>query len=243
MEKTSTSHKILTSMSLTLIILNVFSAILAFRVPFLIVSGGIDIMVIFSSVFTILFYILMNCFTFYTLKNIGLIIYNSILFICELIILYARYLAQNNLGSPLDGLVLGIWALVIICANNLVFMIIDIIIFFVRKYSTKKQNSNNDYVADQVYVQNVKYPKDNYLDKEPFANTQDTIPNTQFIEPTNNQPIIQEQNRENHFDEQNVKHIQDENVVENNVTIDLNKLSPEQKDMLLAIILQNNRKY
>ena len=243
MEKTSTSHKILTSMSLTLIILNVFSAILAFRVPFLIVSGGIDIMVIFSSIFIILFYILMNCVTFYTLKNIGLIIYNSILFICELIILYARYLAQNNLGSPLDGLVLGIWALVIICANNLIFMIIDIIIFFVRKYSTNKQNSNNDYVTDQVYIQNVEYPQDNDFDKEPIANTQDTMPNTQFTEPTNNQPIIQESYGENHFDDQNVKHIQDENVIENNVTIDLNKLTPEQKDILLATILQNNRKY
>ena len=122
-------------------------------------------------------------------------------------------------------------------------MIIDIIIFFVRKCFTNKQNSNNDYVADQVYVQNVEYPKDNDLDKEPIANTQCTMPNTQFIESTNNQPIIQEQNGENHFAQQNVKHIQDENVVENNVTIDLNKLTPEQKDILLAIILQNNRKY
>ena len=78
MGKTSTSHKILTSVSLTLIILNVFSAILL-----TIEVGKIDIMVIFSSIFVSLFYILMNWFTFYTLKNIGLIIYNSILFICE----------------------------------------------------------------------------------------------------------------------------------------------------------------
>ena len=182
----------------------------------------------------------MNCFTFYTLKNIGLIIYNSILFICEWIFLYARYLAQNN---SLSGLGLAIWAIEIVCADNLIFMIIDIIIFFVRKCFTNKQNSNNDYVADQVYVQNVEYPKDNDLDKEPIANTQCTMPNTQFIESTNNQPIIQEQNGENHFAQQNVKHIQDGNVVENNVTIDLNKLTPEQKDILLAIILQNNRKY
>lgn len=238
MGKTSTSYKILSSMSLTLIILNVISAILAFRVPFLIVSGGIDIIVIFSSIFAILFYILMNCFTFYTLKNIGLIIYNSILFICELIILYARYLAQNNLG----GFGIGGLALVIICADNLIFMIIDTIIYFVRKYSTNIQISDNASVTDQVYIQNVKYPQDNDFGKEPIANTQDAMPNKQFIEPTNNQLIIQEQNRENHFDDQNVKHIQDENVVENNVTIDLNKLTSEQKDILLAIILQNNRK-
>ena len=94
-----------------------------------------------------------------------------------------------------------------------------------------------------MYIQNVKYPQDNDFPKEPIANTQDAMPNTQFIELTNNQPIIQEQNGENHFDDQNVKHIQDENVVENNVTIDLNKLTPEQKDILLATILQNNRKY
>lgn len=234
MGKTSTSHKILTSVSLTLIILNVFSPILL-----TIEVGKIDIMVIFSSIFVSLFYILMNCFIFYTLKNIGLIIYNSILFICEWIFLYARYLAQNN---SLSALGLAIWVLEIICAENLIFMIIDIIIFFVRKCFTNKQNSNNDYVTDQVYIQNVKYPKYNDLDKEPIANTQDTMPNTQFIESTNNQPIIQEQNVENQFAEQNVKHIQDENVVENNVTIDLNKLTPEQKDTLLAIILQNNRK-
>lgn len=234
MGKTSTSHKILTSVSLTLIILNVFSAILL-----TIEVGKIDIMVIFSSIFVSLFYILMNCFTFYTLKNIGLIIYNSILFICEWIFLYARYLAQNN---SLSGLGLAIWAIEIVCADNLIFMIIDIIIFFVRKYFTNEQNSNNDYVADQVYVQNVKYPKDNDLDKEPIANTQDTIPNTQFIEPTNNQPIIHELNGENHFDDQNVKYIQDENVVENNVTIDLNKLTPEQKEQLLIMLLQNNQK-
>lgn len=45
MGKTSTSHKILTSVSLTLIILNVFSAILL-----TIEVGKIDIMVIFSSI-------------------------------------------------------------------------------------------------------------------------------------------------------------------------------------------------
>lgn len=225
MGKTSTSHKILTSVSLTLIILNVFSAIL-----FTIEVGEIDITFIFSSVFLSLFYILMNCFTFYTLKNIGLIIYNSILFICEWIFLYSRYLAQNN---SLSGLGLAIWGIEIIFAGNLIFMIIDIIIFFVRKFSTNKQNSNNDYVTDQVYVQNVEYPNDNDLSKEPIANTQFTMPNTQFIEPTNIQPIIQEQN---------VKHIQDENVVKNNVTIDLNKLTPEQKDQLLTVLLQNNQK-
>lgn len=225
MWKTSTSHKILTSVSLTLIILNVFSAIL-----FTIEVGEIDITFIFSSVFLSLFYILMNCFTFYTLKNIGLIIYNSILFICEWIFLYSRYLAQNN---SLSGLGLAIWGIEIIFAGNLIFMIIDIIIFFVRKFSTNKQNYNNDYVTDQVYVQNVEYPNDNDLSKEPIANTQYTMPNTQFIEPTNNQPIIQEQN---------VKHIQDENIVENNVTIDLNKLTPEQKDQLLTVLLQNNQK-
>ena len=239
MEKTSTSHKILTSMSLTLITLNVFSAILELVFEFSIDIAQIDTMFIFLSIFIILFYILMNCFTFYTLKSIGLIIYNSILFICELIILYSRDLAQNNLeGLGIYGL-----ALAIICADNLIFMIIDIIIFFVRKYSTNKQICNNDYVTDQVYIQNVKYPQDNDFPKEPIANTQDAMPNTQFIELTNNQPIIQEQNGENHFDDQNVKHIQDENVVENNVTIDLNKLTPEQKDILLATILQNNRKY
>lgn len=237
MGKTSTSHKILTSMSLILIILNVFSAILYL---FLVLSNsgtaGIDIMFIFFSIFTISFYILMNWFTFYTLKNIGLIIYNSILFICEFMYFYAVYL-NNSYSFGIGG-----WAVAIFCASNPMFLIIDIIIFFVRKCFTNTQNSNNDYVTDQVYVQNVKYPKDNVLYNKPIANTQYTMPNTQFIEPTNNQPIIQEQNRENHCDEQNVKHIQDENVVENNVTIDLNKLTPEQKDILLAIILQNNRK-
>lgn len=240
MGKTSTSHKILTSMSLILIILNIFSAILELVFEFSIGTTQIDTMFIFLSIFIILFYIFINWLTFYTLKNIGLIIYNSILFICALINFYAAYLAQNN---SLSGLGLAIWALEINCANNLIFMIIDVIIFFVRKYSTNKQNSNNDYVAEKVYVQNVEYPKDNDLDKKPIANIQDTMPNTQFIESTNNQPIIQEQNGENNFAQQNVKHIQDENVVENNVTIDLNKLTPEQKDILLAIILQNNRKY
>lgn len=238
MGKTSTSYKMLTIMSLILIILNVFSAILYL---FLVLSNsgtaGIDIMFIFFSIFTISFYILMNWFTFYTLKNIGLIIYNSILFICEFMYFYAVYF-NNSYSFGIGG-----WAVAIFCASNPMFLIIDIIIFFIRKYSTNEQNSNNDYVADQVYVQNVEYPKDNDLDKKPIANIQDTMPNTQFMELTNNQQIIQEQNRENHFDEQNVKHIQDENVVENNVTIDLNKLTPEQKDILLAIILQNNRKY
>ncbi len=238
MEKKSTSYKILTIMSLILITLNVFSAILYL---FLVLSNngaaGIDIMFIFFSIFTISFYILMNWFTFYTLKNIGLIIYNSILFICEFMYFCAVY-SNNSYSFGIGG-----WAVAIFCASNPIFLIIDIIIFFIRKYSTNEQNSNNDYVTDQVYIQNVKYPKYNDLDKEPFANTQDTIPNTQFIEPTNNQRIIHEQNGENHFDDQNVKHIQDENVIENNVTIDLNKLTPEQKDILLAIILQNNRKY
>lgn len=238
MGKTSTSYKMLTIMSLILIILNVFSAILYL---FLVLSNsgtaGIDIMFIFFSIFTISFYILMNWFTFYTLKNIGLIIYNSILFICEFMYFYAVY-SNNSYSFGIGG-----WAVAIFCASNPMFLIIDIIIFFIRKYSTNEQNSNNDYVADQVYVQNIEYPKDIDLDKEPFANTQGTLPNTQFMELTNNQQIIQEQNRENHSDEQNVKHIQDENVVENNVTIDLNKLTPEQKDILLAIILQNNRKY
>lgn len=239
MEKTSTSHKILTIMSFILIILNVFSAIIELVFEFSIGIAQIDTMFIFSSIFIILFYIFMNWLTFYTLENIGLIIYNSILFICALINFYAAYLAQIE---HILSIGIGGWALVIICADNLIFMIIDIIIFFVRKYSTNKQNSNNDYVADQVHVQNVKYQNDNDLDKEPIANTQDTMPNTQFIEPTNNQQIIQEPNGENHFNEQNVKHIQDENVVENNVTIDLNKLTPEQKNILLAIILQNNCK-
>ncbi len=239
MGKTSTSHKILTSMSLTLIILNVFSAILELVLLFSDGLAQIDTMFIFSSIFIILFYILMNWFTFYTLNNIGLIIYNSILFICALINFYAVYLAQikNILSIGIRG-----WAIVIFCANNLIFLIIDIIVFFVRKFSTNKQIYNNGYVTGQVYVQNVKYPKDNDLPKEPIDNTQNTMPNTQFIEPTNNQPIIQEQNGENHFDEHNVKYIQDENVVENNVTIDLNKLTSEQKDILLAIILKNNRK-
>lgn len=93
-----------------------------------------------------------------------------------------------------------------------------------------------------MYVQNVQYPQNNDLLKEPMANTQDTMPNTQFIEPTKNQPIVQEQNGENHFAQQNIKHIQDENVVENNVTIDLNKLTPEQKDQLLTVLLQNDQK-
>ena len=237
MGKTSTSYKMLTIMSSILIILNVFSAILYL---FLVLSNsgtaGIDIMFIFYSIFTISFYILMNWFTFYTLKNIGLIIYNSILFICEFMYFYAVY-SKNSYSFGI-----GVWAVVIFCASNPIFLIIDIIIFFIRKYFTNEQNSNNDYVADQVYVQNVKYPKDNDLDKEPIANTQDTIPNTQFIEPTNNQPIIHELNGENHFDYQNVKYIQDENVVENNVTIDLNKLTPEQKEQLLIMLLQNNQK-
>ena len=237
MGKTSTSYKMLTIMSLILIILNIFSAILYL---FLVLSNsgtaGIDIMFIFFSIFTISFYILMNWFTFYTLKNIGLIIYNSILFICEFMFFNSVY--SNNSYS----FGIGIWAVVIFCASNPIFLIIDIIIFFVRKYFTNEQNSNNDYVTDQVHIQNVKYPQNNYLPNEPMANTQDTMPNTQFIEPTNNQPIIQEQNGENHFAQQNVKHIQHENVVENNVTIDLNKLTPEQKDILLAIMLQNNRK-
>lgn len=237
MGKTSTSYKILTIMSLILITLNVFSAILFL---FLVLSHsgieGIDIMFIFFSIFTISFYILMNWFTFYTLKNIGLIIYNSILFICEFMYFYAGYI-HNSYSFGIAG-----WAIAIFCVSNPIFLIIDIIIFFIRKCFTNEQNSNNDYVADQVYVQNVKYPQDNYLPKEPITNTQDTMPNTQFIEPTNNQPIIQEQNRENNFAQQNVKHIQDENVVENNVTIDLNKLTPEQKDQLLTVLLQNNQK-
>ena len=237
MGKTSTSYKILTIVSLILITLNVFSAILFL---FLVLSHsgteGIDIMFIFYSIFTISFYILMNWFTFYTLKNIGLIIYNSILFICEFMYLYAAYF-PNSYSFGIGG-----WAIVIFCASNPIFLIIDIIIFFVRKCFTNEQNSNNDYVTDQVYVQNVKYPKDNVLHNKPIANTQYTMPNTQFIEPTNNQPIIQEQNGENHFAQQNFKHIQDENVVENNVTIDLNKLTPEQKDQLLTVLLQNNQK-
>lgn len=237
MGKTSTSYKILTIVSLILITLNVFSAILFL---FLVLShsgtAGIDIMFIFYSIFTISFYILMNWFTFYTLKNIGLIIYNSILFICEFMYLYAADFPNSYSFG------IGVWAIVIFCASNPIFLIIDIIIFFVRKYFTNTQNSNNDYVTDQVYVQNVKYPKDNVLYNKPIANTQYTMPNAQFIEPTNNQPIIQEQNGENHFAQQNVKHIQDENVVENNVTIDLNKLTPEQKDQLLTVLLQNNQK-
>lgn len=237
MGKTSTSYKILTVMSLILIILNVFSAILFL---FLVLShsgtAGIDIMFIFYSIFTISFYILMNWFTFYTLKNIGLIIYNSILFICEFMYLYAAYFPNSYSFG------IGVWAIVIFCASNPIFLIIDIIVFFIRKYSTNEQNSNNDYVTDQVYVQNVKYPKDNVLYNKPIANTQYTMPNTQFIDPINNQPIIQEKNGDNHFAQQNVKHIQDENVVENNVTIDLNKLTPEQKDQLLTVLLQNNQK-
>lgn len=234
MGKTSTSHKILTSMSLTSIILNVISAILFL---FLVLShsgtAGIDIMFIFFSIFTISFYILMNWFTFYTLTNIGLIIYNSILFICEFMYLYSAYF-HNSYSFGI-----GAWAVVIFCASNPIFLIIDIIIFFIRKYFANEQNSNNDYVTEQVYVQNVKYPKYNDLDIEPIVNTQYTMPNTQFIEPTNNQPIIQEQNGENRFVDQNVKHIQDADVVENNVTIDLNKLTPEQKDQLLTVLLQN----
>ena len=237
MGKTSTSHKILTSMSLTLIILNVFSAILFL---FLVLSHsgteGIDIMFIFFSIFTISFYILMNWFTFYTLKNIGLIIYNSILFICEFMFFNSVY--SNNSYS----FGIGIWAVVIFCASNPIFLIIDIIVFFIRKYFTNEQIYNNDYAADQVYIQNVEYSQDNDLPKEPINNTQNTMPNTQFVEPTNNQLIIQEQNVENHFAQQNVKHIQDESVVENNVTIDLNKLTPEQKDQLLTVLLQNNQK-
>ena len=237
MGKTSTSYKMLTIVSLILIILNVFSAILYL---FLVLSNsgtaGIDIMFIFFSIYTISFYILMNWFTFYTLKNIGLIIYNSILFICEFMYFYAVYF--NNSYS----FGIGVWALAIFCVSNPIFLIIDIIVFLIRKYSTNEQNSNNDYVTDQVYIQNVKYPKYNDLDKELIANIQDTMPNTQFIEPTNNQPIIQEQNRENHFAQQNVKHIQHENIVENNVTIDLNNLTPEQKEQLLIMLLQNNQK-
>lgn len=239
MEKTSTSYKISTIMSLILITLNVFSIIILFVELFSDGFAQIDTMFIFSSIFAILFYIFMNWFTFYTLKNIGLIIYNFILFICVLMYFYAGYLAQNN---DLNGLGIAGLALVIFCTNNLIFLLIDIITFFIREYLTYEQNSDNDYVTGQVYLQNVKYPKDKYLDKEPIDNTQDTIPNTEFTEPTNNQLIIQEQNVENHFDAQNVKLIQHENVVENNVTIDLNKLTSEQKDILLAIILQNNRK-
>lgn len=237
MGKTSTLHKILTSVSLTLIILNVFSAILFL---FLVLShsgtAGIDIMFIFFSIFTISFYILMNWFTFYTLKNIGLIIYNSILFICEFVYFYNVYF-PNSYSFGIVG-----WALAIFCASNPIFLIIDIIVFFIRKYFTNEQNSNNDYGTDQVYIQNVEYSQDKDLPKEPIAITQYTMPNTQFIEPTNNQPIVQEQNGENHFAQQNVKNIQDENVVENNVTIDLNKLTPEQKDQLLTVLLQNNQK-
>lgn len=228
MGKKSTSYKTLTIMSLILITLNVFSAILYL---FLVLSNngteGIDIMFLFFSIFTISFYILMNWFTFYTLNNIGLIIYNSILFICEFMYFYAVYF-NNSYSFGIGG-----WAVAIFCASNPIFLIIDIIVFFIRKFSTNKLIYNNASATDQVYIQNIKNPKDNDLDKEHIANTQDTMPNRQFIEPTNHQLIIQEQN---------VKHIQDENVVENNVTIDLNKLTPEQKDILLAIILQNNRK-
>lgn len=134
MGKTSTSHKILTSVSLTLIILNVFSAILFL---FLVLSHsgteGIDIMFIFFSIFTISFYILMNWFTFYTLKNIGLIFYNSILFICEFVYFYNVYF-PNSYSFGIAG-----WAIAIFCTSNPIFLIIDIIIFlFVNILLTNK---------------------------------------------------------------------------------------------------------
>ena len=136
MGKTSTLHKILTSMSLTLIILNVFFAILySFRVLSHSGTAGIDIMFIFYSIFTISFYILMNWFTFYTLKNIGLIIYNSILVICDFMCFYAVYF-KSSYSFGLGGL-----ALAIFCVSNPIFLIIDIIIFFIRKYFTNEQNS------------------------------------------------------------------------------------------------------
>ena len=213
--------------NIILIMLNVIATILTY-----IIVGfeQVDAMFIVSFFVLVLFYISINIFTFSMLRNKGLTIFNFILCVGTMLWLFATYSAQI-MGISSFGI--GSISLVILIINCVIFLIIDIIVFFNRKYSTNKQIYNNDSVTDQVYIQNVKYPKDNNLNKETIANTQDSIPNTQFTELTDNQKII---------NAQNVEHNQYDNVVENNITIDLNKLTSEQKDQLLKVLLQNNQK-
>ena len=119
-------------------------------------------------------------------------------------------------------------------------LIITILVFIIKIRKLTKVDSNNNMQVAQQVTQQVTY-QDNSV--QPMA-----IPNQAVEQPViqqpvaqivEQQPVVQSQSQQVQTQPTTTQPVQSQ---EPNTMIDLNNLTPEKKDQLLKVLLQNNQK-
>ena len=138
-----------------------------------------------------------------------------------------------------DGVFLNFGAYDLVAAVPLA-LIITILVFIIKIRKLTKVDSNNNMQVAQQVTQQVTY-QDNSV--QPMA-----IPNQAVEQPViqqpvaqvvEQQPVVQSQSQQVQTQPTTTQPVQSQ---EPNTMIDLNNLTPEQKDQLLKVLLQNNQK-